>query len=145
MENITLAIALSRQMMYPYPLQPHPLAAHEVGSLTIYYLSQTSGKEGVQAFLEKRPPQFTDKTCSYIPPSPLMVAIYGGVRCCEKLWISQRIVIYPRISSPHRNLGYLYWVCRETGDTVGWLFEVCSRMRIRQTNEQAGNLQIVQL
>ena len=56
-----VAIALSRQMMYRNAAQPHPLAAHQVDSLAIFYASQTSGKEGVAAFLEKREPQFRDR------------------------------------------------------------------------------------
>ncbi len=42
-----VAIALSRQMMYRNAFQPHPIAAHEVDSLAIFYASQTSGQEGV--------------------------------------------------------------------------------------------------
>ncbi|MDP6652971.1 MAG: hypothetical protein QGF90_12835 [Gammaproteobacteria bacterium] len=94
-------------MKYRNAPQPHALAAHEMNSLAIYYLSQTSGKGIVQVFMEKRSPQFTDKARSDKPPSPLVVAISRGVRCCEKLWISQRTVIYPRISSPRGNLDCL--------------------------------------
>lgn len=63
-----VAIALSRQMMYRNAVQPHPIAAHEVDSLAIFYASQTSGKEGVAAFLDKRKPEFGDKASSDMPP-----------------------------------------------------------------------------
>lgn len=67
-QHSQVAIALSRQMMYRNASLPHPLGAHEVDSLAIFYASQSSGKEGVKAFLEKRPPEFTDKASSDMPP-----------------------------------------------------------------------------
>lgn len=63
-----VAIALSRQMMYRNAAQPHPVEAHRVDSLAIYYASQSSGKEGVAAFLEKRKADYTDKASSDMPP-----------------------------------------------------------------------------
>ncbi|MBT8145416.1 MAG: crotonase/enoyl-CoA hydratase family protein [Gammaproteobacteria bacterium] len=63
-----VAVALTRQMMYRNAAEPHPLAAHQVDSLAIYYCSQNSGKEGVAAFLEKRAPQFTDSASTDMPP-----------------------------------------------------------------------------
>jgi len=63
-----VALALTRQMMYRNAAQPHPIEAHRVDSLAIFYASQTSGKEGVRAFLEKRPPVFTDKASTDMPP-----------------------------------------------------------------------------
>ncbi len=67
-QHSPVAIALTRQMMYRNAAQPHPLAAHEVDSLAIFYASQTSGKEGVKAFLEKREPEYKDKASSDMPP-----------------------------------------------------------------------------
>jgi len=63
-----VAIALTRQMMYRNAAQPHPVEAHKVDSLAIFYASQKSGKEGVKSFLEKRPPVFTDKVSADMPP-----------------------------------------------------------------------------
>jgi enoyl-CoA hydratase/carnithine racemase len=63
-----VAIALTRQMMYRNAAQPHPVEAHKVDSLAIYYCSVTSGKEGVQSFLEKRPARFTDRISTDMPP-----------------------------------------------------------------------------
>ncbi|MEH6582550.1 MAG: crotonase/enoyl-CoA hydratase family protein [Halioglobus sp.] len=62
-----VAIALSRQMMYRNSAKDHPIEAHKVDSLAIYYTSQTSGKEGVSSFLEKRTPEFADKTSTDMP------------------------------------------------------------------------------
>ncbi len=67
-QHSPVAIALSRQMMYRNAAQPHPIAAHEVDSLAIFYASQNSGKEGVTAFLEKRPPNYKDKASRDMPP-----------------------------------------------------------------------------
>lgn len=63
-----VALALTRQMMYRNAAQPHPIEAHRIDSLAIFYASQTSGKEGVRAFLEKRSPVFTDKASTDMPP-----------------------------------------------------------------------------
>ena len=62
-----VAIALTRQMLYRNAAQDHPLKAHQVDSLAIFYASQTSGKEGVASFLEKRSPVFKDKASSDMP------------------------------------------------------------------------------
>ena len=57
-ERSAVGIALTRQMMYRNSAQAHPLAAHQVDSLAMFYASVGDGKEGVQAFLEKRPTKF---------------------------------------------------------------------------------------
>ena len=67
-QHSPVAIALTRQMMYRNAAQAHPLEAHRIDSLAIFYASQNSGKEGVQAFLEKRPAEYTDKASSDMPP-----------------------------------------------------------------------------
>jgi len=53
-----VAIALTRQMMFRNSAQPHPLEAHKIESLAVFYASQKDGKEGVRAFFEKRAPLF---------------------------------------------------------------------------------------
>jgi len=67
-QHSPVAIALTRQMMYRNAAQPHPLEAHKVDSLSMFYASISSGKEGVSSFLEKRPAQFSDRTSTDMPP-----------------------------------------------------------------------------
>ncbi len=62
-----VSVALIRQMMYRNSAAPSPLDAHCVESLAMFYTSIGDGKEGVQAFLGKRPPQFSAQA-SAMPP-----------------------------------------------------------------------------
>ena len=56
-----VSVALTRQMMYRNSAQPHPLEAHKIDSLAMFYTSIGDGKEGVRSFLEKRAPAFGGK------------------------------------------------------------------------------------
>ena len=56
-----VSVALIRQMMYRNSGESHPLSAHKVESLGIFYTSQADGKEGVAAFREKRRPEYKSK------------------------------------------------------------------------------------
>jgi enoyl-CoA hydratase/carnithine racemase len=56
-----VATALMRQMMYRNSAAPHPRDAHHVDSLAMFYTSIDDGKEGVNAFLEKREARFAGK------------------------------------------------------------------------------------
>lgn len=63
-----VSIALTRQMMYRNAAQAHPVEAHKIDSLAMYYASLSSGKEGVSSFLEKRAPAFTERASTDMPP-----------------------------------------------------------------------------
>ena len=63
-----VAIALTRQMLYRNAAQPHPIEAHRVDSLGVYYQSLKEGKEGVRSFLEKRAPVYDSKASKDMPP-----------------------------------------------------------------------------
>lgn len=63
-----VAIALTRQMLYRNAAQAHPIEAHRVDSLGVYYQSLKDGKEGVRSFLEKRAPVYESKASKDMPP-----------------------------------------------------------------------------
>lgn len=62
-----VATALTRQMMWRNAAQPHPLEAHRVDSLAMWWTSVHDGKEGVAAFREKRAPEFTSSASRDLP------------------------------------------------------------------------------
>ena len=64
----SVAIALARQMLYRNSAEPHPLAAHRIESLAMFYTSIGDGKEGVLAFLDKRAPEFRARVSNDLPP-----------------------------------------------------------------------------
>lgn len=64
----SVAIALTRQMMYRNSAQAHPLAAHKIDSLAMFYTSIGDGREGVRSFLEKRAPEFGGAVSRDMPP-----------------------------------------------------------------------------
>jgi enoyl-CoA hydratase/carnithine racemase len=63
-----VAIALARQMLYRNSAQPHPIDAHRIDSLAMFYTSIGDGKEGVAAFREKRAPEFASQLSRDLPP-----------------------------------------------------------------------------
>lgn len=56
-----VSAALIRQMVYRNSAQPDPAFAHKIESLAMFHTSLADGKEGVAAFLERRPPRFQGK------------------------------------------------------------------------------------
>ena len=67
-QHSPVAIALTRQMLYRNAAASHPMEAHKVDSLALFYLSQQDAREGITAFLEKRPAEFTSKASTDMPP-----------------------------------------------------------------------------
>jgi enoyl-CoA hydratase/carnithine racemase len=66
-QHSPVSIALSRQMMWRNSALDHPVEAHKIDSLAIFYASKVDGKEGINAFLEKRPAKFTQKVSKDMP------------------------------------------------------------------------------
>jgi len=60
------ALAMTRRLLYAGSGSTHPLEAHRRDSLAMWHASVGDGKEGVRAFLEKRPAEFTH-TASGVP------------------------------------------------------------------------------
>lgn len=56
-----IAVALTRQMLWRNAAQAHPVEAHRVDSLAMFYASKADGKEGVLAFQEKRDAAFAGR------------------------------------------------------------------------------------
>ena len=64
-----VSIALTRQMMWRMLGASHPMEAHRVDSRAIYARGASpDAKEGVMAFLEKRPAQFSNQVSTDMPP-----------------------------------------------------------------------------
>jgi enoyl-CoA hydratase/carnithine racemase len=63
-----VATALARQMLYRNSALAHPLEAHRIDSLAMFYASVGDGKEGVQSFRDKRAPQFKSRVSADMPP-----------------------------------------------------------------------------
>jgi len=63
-----VATALARQMLYRNAAEAHPLEAHRIESLAMFYTSIADGKEGVAAFLGKRPAEFSGRVPDDMPP-----------------------------------------------------------------------------
>jgi enoyl-CoA hydratase/carnithine racemase len=74
----SVAIALARQMLYRNSALSSPVDAHNLESLAIFYASMADGKEGVAAFLQKRPPAFTSLTSQMPPFYPWTAEQVGG-------------------------------------------------------------------
>ncbi len=63
-----LSISLSRQMLWKMLGADHPMEAHKIDSRVVQALGKTAdAKEGVESFLEKRPPKFSNSASKDLP------------------------------------------------------------------------------
>jgi len=62
-----VAVALTRQMLLQNSSQTHPMEAHRIESLAMFYSSIGDGKEGVRAFMEKRSANYSSKVSGDMP------------------------------------------------------------------------------
>jgi len=63
-----VSVALSRQMLWKMLGADHPMEAHRIDSRGIQYMgSSADAREGVQSFLDKRPPAFAMKVSQDLP------------------------------------------------------------------------------
>jgi enoyl-CoA hydratase/carnithine racemase len=64
-----VSVALSRQLMWKMLGADHPMEAHKIDSASIRYMGASpDAYDGVQSFLEKRPPSFGMKVSRDLPP-----------------------------------------------------------------------------
>jgi enoyl-CoA hydratase/carnithine racemase len=64
-----VSVALIRQMMWKLLGADHPMAAHRLDSLGMFWTGRSAdAREGVAAFLEKRPARFTARPSKDMPP-----------------------------------------------------------------------------
>jgi enoyl-CoA hydratase/carnithine racemase len=63
-----VSVALTRQMLWRLLGADHPMEAHRVDSRAIMYTGASDdAREGVESFLEKRPPKFPGKVSAGLP------------------------------------------------------------------------------
>ena len=63
-----VSVALNRQMLWKMLGADHPMEAHRIDSKGIYTMGKSADvKEGVVAFLEKRPAKYPDKVSTDLP------------------------------------------------------------------------------
>jgi enoyl-CoA hydratase/carnithine racemase len=72
-QSAPVSVALTRQMMWRMLGAAHPMEAHRCDSRAVYARGrQADAKEGIAAFLEKRPAVFTDRVSMDLPD------VWGG-------------------------------------------------------------------
>jgi enoyl-CoA hydratase/carnithine racemase len=68
-KSAAVSVALIRQMMWRMQAAAHPMEAHRLDSRAMFHRGRSEDvKEGITAFLEKRPARFADKVSTDMPP-----------------------------------------------------------------------------
>jgi enoyl-CoA hydratase/carnithine racemase len=63
-----VSVALSRQMLWRLLGADHPMEAHKLDSRAVHATGRTAdAREGVESFLEKRPPRFPGRVSADLP------------------------------------------------------------------------------
>ena len=63
-----VSVALARRLMWTMLGASHPMEAHRADSRAMFARGQSAdAREGVESFLEKRPPQFSDRVSDGLP------------------------------------------------------------------------------
>ncbi|MBA58927.1 MAG: enoyl-CoA hydratase [Gammaproteobacteria bacterium] len=67
-QTSSISVSMIRHMMWKMLGADHPMEAHKVDSRGVYFTGKSGdAHEGVQSFLEKRPPKFKDKVSENMP------------------------------------------------------------------------------
>ena len=63
-----VSVAMTRAMLWHLSATEHPMMAHRIDSRAIYRLSRSAdAREGIQSFLDKRPPAYPDTVSGDMP------------------------------------------------------------------------------
>lgn len=70
-KSAATSVALARKMLWRNPNFDHPMYAHQIDSRLMYLTSERmDGRDGFNAFLEKRDPVFTGNVSTDMPATP---------------------------------------------------------------------------